>query len=212
MDNVAEAMAPEEQRVALAEKGQLTLNVTRIDRALRQIVAMEQEILGLREPATSRGPGSGGQGGDGRGRHDFNDLTDPQDIADLSDLQDLFDFDDPYDVDDWDDLEAMEKYDSFEEFTRRRKHHPEHFTEEDELELERRIDEELEKLDLSDRPPVSPEQKRKDILALEAEVRAECDEFMKEREAKWAARREALLRLRKSQKRLARTARGPPTG
>jgi hypothetical protein len=56
IDQVAEAMAPEDLKVALAEDGQMTLNLTRADRALRQLCAMELEIMGLREPPVPRGP------------------------------------------------------------------------------------------------------------------------------------------------------------
>jgi len=63
---VAESLTEEEAKTALAGQGQLVLGVTRIDRALRQIVAMEQEVLGLRDPAVPRG-GGGERPGDGAG-------------------------------------------------------------------------------------------------------------------------------------------------
>jgi len=58
MDSVAEAMAPDALARALAQGSTLTLNVARADRALRQIVAMELEVMGLREPPGTHGPSS----------------------------------------------------------------------------------------------------------------------------------------------------------
>jgi hypothetical protein len=53
MDDVAMAMSPEQRLAALAEDGQLVLNVTRMDRALRQIVVLEEEVAGRRAPAAA---------------------------------------------------------------------------------------------------------------------------------------------------------------
>jgi hypothetical protein len=161
IDQVAEEMAPEDLKVALAEDGQMTLNLTRADRALRQICAMELEIMGLREPPVPRGPVSGtrGNGNGGRGDgpfNDLNDLNDMQDIEDLEALDALYDFDDPEDVSHYDDLDALEKYDTFEAYERERPHRPER-TQEDEDALEQRIDELIAGIDWSKQTPVADE-------------------------------------------------------
>ena len=216
IDQVAEEMAPEELKVALAEDGQMTLNLTRADRALRQIAAMELEIMGLREPPVPRGPASGrnGSGGNGGSRHDFNDLNDlndMQDIEDLEALDALYDFDDPDDVSHYDDLDALEKYDTFEDYDQKRPHRRE-YTEEDEDDLERRIDAEIANIDWSKVPPIADEDRYQRMQDFDAELRADLAADMAKLEAIWRERRAALLKLRATQKRLRRKSRGPPGG
>jgi hypothetical protein len=216
IDQVAEAMAPEELKVALANDGQMTLNLTRTDRALRQLSAMELEIMGLREPPAPRGPASGTRGnGSGRtGRNDFNDLNDlndMQDIEDLEALDALYDFDDPEDVSHYDDLDALEKYDTFEKYDRERPHRPES-TQEDEDALVRRIEEVLAEVDWSKVPPIADEDRYQHMKDFEAELRADIDADTAKEEAIWRERRAALLKLRATQKRLRRKSRGPPGG
>jgi hypothetical protein len=217
IDRVAEEMAPEDLKVALAEDGQMTLNLTRADRALRQICAMELEIMGLREPPVPRGPASGtrGNGGNGRtGRNDFNDLNDlndMQDIEDLEALDALYDFDDPEDVSHYDDLDALEKYDTFETYERERPHRREN-TQEDEDALLQRIDEVIAETDWSKVPPIADEDRYQHMKDFEAELRADLDAHNARDEAIWSQRRAALLKLRATQKRLRRKSRGPPGG
>ena len=214
MDRLSEEMPSEEAKVALAEKGQLTLNMTRTLRALRQLGVLQEEVMGRREPAVLRGPGgSGGGNGGGRGRHDFNDLNDLNDLQDQEqeELRALFDLDDPEDVKHWDDLEALEKYDSYDDYHRHRKHYLD-FTEEDEEELDRRLRAELDKIDWDKVQPISIEQKQANLREMDEQLKAELAEHDRIEEAKWLQRREALLRLRDTEKRLARKSRGPPRG
>ncbi len=213
MDRLSEDMPPEEAKVALAEKGQLTLNMTRTLRALRQLGVLQEEVMGRREPALPRGPGGsgGGNGGSHPGRHDFNDLNDLNDLRDREqeELRALFDLDDREDAKHWDDMEALEKYDTYDEYLRRRKHYL-LFTEDDEEELDRRLRAELDKIDWDKVKPISIEQKQANIREMEERFAAESAEHDRMEEAKWLQRREALLKLRDTEKRLARKSRGPP--
>ena len=218
IDRVAEEMAPEDLKIALAEDGQMTLNLTRADRALRQLCAMELEIMGLREPPVPRGPLSGtrgnGNGGSRTGRNDFNDLNDlndMQDIEDLEALDALYDFDDPEDVSHYDDLDALEKYDTFEAYERERPHRPED-TQEEEDAFEQQIDELIAGIDWSKQTPVADEDLYQHMKDFEAELKADLDAHNARDEAKWVERRAALLKLRATQKRLRRKSRGPPGG
>jgi hypothetical protein len=218
IDQVAEAMAPEDLKVALAEDGQMTLNLTRADRALRQICAMELEIMGLREPPVPRGPASGtrgpGNGGGRTGRNDFNDLNDlndMQDIEDLEALDALYDFDDPEDVSHYDDLDALEKYDTFEAYERERAHRHEP-TQEEEDAFDQRIDELIAGIDWSKQTPVADEDRYQHMKDFEAELKADLDAHNARDEVVWRERRAALLKLRATQKRLRRKSRGPPGG
>jgi hypothetical protein len=218
IDQVAEAMAPEDLKVALAEDGQMTLNLTRADRALRQICAMELEIMGLREPPVPRGSASGtrgpGNGGGRTGRNDFNDLNDlndMQDIEDLEALDALYDFDDPEDVSHYDDLDALEKYDTFEAYERERPHRHEP-TQEEEDAFDQRIDELIAGIDWSKQTPVADEDRYQHMKDFEAELKADLDAHNARDEAVWRERRAALLKLRATQKRLRRKSRGPPGG
>jgi hypothetical protein len=216
IDQVAEEMAPEDLKVALAEDGKMTLNLTRADRALRQICAMELEIMGLREPPVPRGPVSGtrGNGTGGRGDgpfNDLNDLNDMQDIEDLEALDALYDFDDPEDVSHYDDLDALEKYDTFEAYERERPHRPVP-TQEEEDAFDQRIDELIAGIDWSKQTPVPDEDRYQHMKDFEAELKADLDAHNARDEAIWRERRAALLKLRATQKRLRRKSRGPPGG
>ena len=222
IDAVAEAMEAEELKVALAEDGQMTLNLIRADRALRQICAIELEIMGLREPPVPRGPvvggaGNGGGAGGRGGRQNFNDLNDLNDLNDMQDVEDLaaldalYDFDNPEDVSHYDDLDALEKYDNYEEYDRERPHRRE-FTEEDEDELVRKFDTIIENTDWSKQTPVPDENRYQHMQDFDAELRADLAECIAKEEAIWSQRRAALLKLRATQKRMRRKSRGPPRG
>jgi hypothetical protein len=226
IDQVAEAMAPDELKAALADNGQMALNLTRIDRALRQIVVLELETMGLREPPEPRGTGqrAGGNGGGGNGNrgaggrlNDLNDLSDPKDLNDLyNELHDLeefsalFDLNDQFDAEDWDDLDALRTYDSYEAFTAGRKNKMHEFTEEDEIELEQRLLTELEKYDPANRPTLTTEEKQANMRALDAELRASMEEDHRKAEVKWKARRAVLERHGLTIKTRKRAGRGPP--
>jgi hypothetical protein len=224
MDYVADRMSEDQLRVALADKGQMVLNVARADRALRQIVSMEQEILGLRPvavPAAGGGSGrsaggagrSGGAGAQNNGKDhggsDVNDLADLNEAQDLQDFEALFDMTDDEDRHAWADIEALERYDSYAEFQEERKFDPMDFDEHDEEELDARIEAELEKYKHS--PKVTDlEQRHASIRAIDAQLKAELDAWEKQDEEKWGRRRAALTKLRKTQRALARKGHGPP--
>ena len=216
IDRVAEEMAPDDLKVALAEDGQMTLNLTRADRALRQICAMELEIMGLREPPVPRGPAAGrnGSGGNRTGRNDFNDLNDlndMQDIEDLEALEALYDFDDPEDVGHYDDLDALEEYDTYEEYESKRPHRGE-LSDADEDAMEQEIDAIIAGIDWSKVPPIADEDRYQNMKDYEAELKADLAADIAKLEAIWRDRRAALLNLRAPQNRLRRKSRGPPGG
>jgi len=216
-DDVADAMNAEELKDALADKGQMTLNVVRASRALRQIVVLEQETMGLREPAVPRGigAGSGSGGGRGNGKVRLADLSDPNDLNDLEDLEEyqelraLYDFDEPRDVAAWENLAALEKYGTWPEYEKHRK-----------AGEYQQIDE------------VAGAAIMDDLIAREAaqtgrpkeEIRVEHQALLKELRPKWAAeieetltrtfetRRAALMKLRAAEKAWRQGGRGPPAG
>ena len=214
MDQVAEAMPPEELKQALAEDGQLVLNVTRMDRALRQIGVLEEEVMGRRVPAVARGivAGGPGKGSDGRGRHDFNDLNDLNDLNDPDDLDGLreevfglFDPDSLHDQESYADFAALEKFDTFKEYSRGRKRDGNLRAKLYE-QLDSQMIDELEKLaEARKQPGYSPE-----TWAAEAELAGRPREPQQSPEEKWRARRDAILRLRAAEKRLLHSGRGPP--
>ena len=222
IDNVAEAMTPEEQVKALAANGQMVLNVTRMDRALRQIVVLEQEVMGLRAPPVPHGPGSGGSSGDGRARHDFNDLNDLNEPDDLNDLKDtfeeLFDLDNPADRQAYEDLDALESCNSFKTYNKKCSS-DRRFSIQTEQGLEARLKAGLDKIAAARAEaggPPPPMRTEEETMALLESVAAEFppDLFLRAMSAEelWRARREALLNLRAAEKRLKRAGRGPPRG
>jgi hypothetical protein len=226
MDEVAEAMTPEEQKAALAEDGQLVLNVTRMDRALRQIGVLEEEVMGRRVSAAGRGmmaggPGSRGSGGDGRGRHDFNDLNDLNDLDDLRDeVFALFDPDDLFDQEAYADFASIEAHDTFKKYQKNRKH---------DFQLSRKLQQMYDGVIADALDEIAAERERtgyvpegepktiEEIAEMEREVRktmtfAEAPDPLADAEEKWRARRDAILRLRAAEKRHLRSGRGPPGG
>jgi len=209
-------MKKEELRIALAENGQMVLNLTRADRALRQIVAMEQEILGLREPPSPHG-GFGGRGQDGgsgggsgkpgEGRHDFNnvnDLNDLKEVSDIHDLAEIMDLGDVEDLEFYSDLKALEKYDNFEEFNRRRKRDWDKEIAKNnalDAELDADIQAELERLEaLGPPPPMTDDEHHEAIQDMEAQQRDMLAEAMAEYQEEWSRVRAALLQRRAVEK------------
>jgi hypothetical protein len=226
MDDVAMAMSPEERLAALAEDGQLVLNVTRMDRALRQIVVLEEEVMGRRMPAAGRGPAMGGDAaagagakGDSRGRHDFNDLNDLGDLDDLADSEEiaelraevsgLFDPDDPRDQEARADMRAFEAFATFKDYEKGRERDPDLRRKEQE-QLDKRLMEELMRIAAArEQPGYDPEKpfgRTADEIA--AADRARSRVKPPTPEETWRARRDAILRLRKAEK--LRSGRGPP--
>jgi hypothetical protein len=226
----AEALSPDERVELLAKDGQMTLNIARTDRALRQIVAIEQEVMGLREPAQPRGGsggqaglGGGGSGGGGGGKagerlNDLNDLNEANDLGDLEEVKDIHDLlavedlGEIEDLDDYYDLAALEKYETYEEFERRRKADPD--KPEPRSELEAKIKEVLARKQrgeipkLEDLPPeerpvredVPPEEIRRRIQEMNDWVRARIAARRAKHEAEWQIVRAALLRRRAVEK------------
>jgi hypothetical protein len=226
MDAVAEAMTPEEQKAALAEDGQLVLNVTRMDRALRQIGVLEEEVMGRRVPAAARGMMAGGPmggpgSGDGRGRHDFNDLNDLNDLDDLRDeVFALFDPDNLFDQEAYADLASIETCDTFNKYQKDRKRDSQLSNK-----MVRMLDDSIadgldEILAERERTGYVPEGELKtleEIAEMEIEVRKslpleKAPDPQADAEEKWRARRDAVLRLRGAEKRHLRSGRGPPRG
>jgi hypothetical protein len=217
-DDIAQAMKPAELKEALADKGQMTLNVVRMDRALRQIVILEQETMGLREPAIPRGFGIGAGGGNGRGNgkvrladlSDANDLNDLEDLEEFQELKELYDFDDAMDVASWGNLAALEKAESWEEYSRTHMR-PEEYPKIDEVRAAAWEDAQVAReMAETGRP--------------EAEIRAEHKAIIQELIPKWKAelkdrfeggfyrRRAALLKLRDAERAWRQGGRGPPAG
>jgi hypothetical protein len=219
MDRVAEAMPPEELKEALADKGQMALNVTRMGRALRQIVVLELETMGLREPAVPRGMGSGDVNGGSRnggapngsgpngggteaGRHDFNDLND---LEDQTDLKGLYDLDDPFEAEEYSDLETLEREKTYEKYNFNRKR------DWNMAGAKARADEAME-MDFSERVDAEKtewtvEQHRAWAREFEDRRMACYEELAEANEARWRARHQARIEARKAER---RAGRGPP--
>jgi len=224
MDGVAERMTPDEQAEALARKGQMVLNLTRADRALRQIVVLEQEVMGLRQPATPRGAGSGGRGNGGGGPDDSEETQSDQDLNDLNDIRefdDLYDLDDADDLEEYEDLASLEKYETFEKYQFHRKRDWDRFAREGDEEDEEDGDQtEAEAIaEWQGRAPAgkagpNPQGASDEIWearqAQKAEEEALKAEFCSMLESRWKERREGLLRRRAPEKRLKRRGRWPP--
>jgi len=236
MDDVAAGMSPEERVAALAEDGQLVLNVTRMDRALRQIVVLEEEVMGRRLPPAGRGPvvgpaivGAGGPAtgrkGDPRGRHDFNDVNDLNDLDDLSDTEEvaelraevsgLFDLDDPREREIYADLAAFEHFATYKDYEKGRRRDPDLQKKEYER-LDNRLMEELMRIAEAREQPGYDPMKPSGKTAAELAAAPPRYPFIPAKgpspEEKWRARRDAVLRLRKAEKRLIASGRGPPDG
>lgn len=223
LDRVSEAMMPDELALALAHDSTLTLNIVRTDRALRQIVCMELETMGLREPTIPRGPGGNGNSGGGAGgRHDFNDSNDLNDLNDLKDeFEALFDKDDPFDREIYADLEALETHDTFELYNRNRKRIPE-INQEFEADMAARIQREIDHINarrtadessgIEPEPRKTDEEHRAAIRELDEILKKGADEAHAAERRNWTRRRNLLLRRRAIEKRLARHGRGPPDG
>ena len=219
-DDIADAMKPEELKEALADKGQMTLNVVRMDRALRQIVVLELETMGLREPAVPHGAGvrmGPGLGrGNGGGRVKLADLSDPNDLNDLEDLEEyqelkaLYDFDEPRDVASWGNLAALEKAESWDEY------YAKHMRREEYPKVDEAWAEAWQEGEIA--------REVAETGRSEAEIRAEHHAVLKELTPKWKAelkdyfestfetRRAALLKLRDAERAWRRGGRGPPGG
>lgn len=221
MDAVAEAMTPEEQKAALAEDGQLVLNVTRMDRAPRQIGVLEEEVMGRRVPAAARGMAATGRGpgGDGRGRHDFNDLNDLNDLDDLRDeVFGLFDPDSPRDQEAYADFAAFETFDTFKKYQKGRKHDPQLWPKmvkaSDDL-ITASLDEIAAERARTGYVPEGPPKTIEEIIAMDMKIRASLELERQDvpkvsDEEIWRNRRDAILRLRAAEKRHLRSGRGPP--
>ncbi len=215
LELVADSLSAEEAREAFAGKGQLVLGVIRIDRALRQIVVLEQEVMGLREPIVPRGPGSGGQGsGGGRASgeagENLNDLNDLNDIHDLNDLAEAEDLSDVKNLDDFYDLDALAESESYEDYNRLRLRDPE--AEREELrQQDIRIAEELARIAAMNLPQVSPDESRRRMVSFNAAVKEDLRKEMEILEGEWRRVREALMRHRPApQKPGRRRGRAPP--
>ncbi len=222
MDDVAEGMPPEALTRAMAEKGQMVLNLTRTDRALRQIVVLEQEVMGLREPATPRGAGSGRarrEGADGDGE----DSPSEQDLNDLNDIQefdDLYDLDDLDDREEYEDLESLEKYTSFDKYQFHRKRDWDRFAREAGDGEDGWAEDDVAEEDVVWPPPTPPqpepegtqEERWEAAQACRAEEEALKQQVYDDLVARWEARREALFRRRAAEKRLKRRGRWPQAG
>jgi hypothetical protein len=212
LERVADSLSVEEAREAFAAKGQLVLGVIRIDRALRQIVVLEQEVMGLREPIVPRGGGSGGQGsGGGRASgeaggslNDLNDIHDLKDLAEAEDLSDVKNLDDFYDLD------ALAESESYENYNQLRRRDPE--AEREELrQQDIRIAEELARIAAMNLPQVSPDESRRRMVSFNAAVKEDLRKEMEILEGEWRRVREALLRHRPAPKKPGRQrGRAPP--
>jgi hypothetical protein len=224
LDRVAEGLSAERQVELLAENGQMILNVVRTDRAVRQIVAMEQEVMGLREPPAPRGGfggrnGSGGGGSGGERLNDLNDLGDPREVEDIHDLLAVEDLGEIEDLDLYYDLAAVEKHETIDALRRHIKNDPAApgpSREEIEAEITERLDEWRVLMESGEFPPedILPEEKRRRILEIEATMRAEIDAADAKEEAEWRIVRTALLRRRaiekEARRKRGRRSRGPP--
>src|ERR1039457_5660226 len=96
LHRVAMAKSPEAEDSPLAQDRNLALSFTRVSRAVRQIIVLEQELMGLRAPPvrhaangnarTGRRAGDADrEGGDGS---DLNDLDDYNGLHESSDYDD----------------------------------------------------------------------------------------------------------------------------
>jgi hypothetical protein len=227
LDRVAEGLSAERQVELLAENGQMILNVVRTDRAVRQIVAMEQEVMGLREPPAPRGGvgsrnGSGGGGSGGERLNDLNDLGDLDDPREVQDIHDLLAVEDLGEIEDLDlyyDLAAVEKHETIDALRRHIENDPAApgpSTEEISAKVTERLDEWRVLMDSGEFPPedITPEEKRRRIQEIEATMRAEIDAADAKEEAEWRIVRAALLRRRaiekEARRKRGRRSRGPP--
>ncbi len=225
LDRVAEGLSAERQVELLAENGQMILNVVRTDRAVRQIVAMEQEVMGLREPPAPRGgvgsrDGSGGGGSGGERLDDLNDLGDPREVEDIHDLLAVEDLGEIEDLDLYYDLAAVEKHETIDALRRHIKNDPAApgpSTEEISAKVTERLDEWrvlMESGELQPEKDITPEEKRGRIREIEATMRAEIDAADAKEEAEWRIVRAALLRRRaiekEARRKRGRRSRGPP--
>ena len=231
----ARTLTQEEAKEAFIADGQMMLNVVRADRAIRQIVAMEQEVMGLRDPPTPRG-GFGGQvpggGGGGRGGerlndlNDLNDLNEPDDLGDLEEVKDIHDLlaveelSEIGNLDDYWDLGALEKHETYAEYERACAQDPANpwpSYEQAEEELNQGISDLLDRIAAGEIGPpekVSDEEHRRRMQEMDAQIRAEVDEAEAKAEAEWRMVRAALLRRRakekEARKKHGRRSRGPP--
>lgn len=103
IDRVSAGEASKGEARAFAGQQDIVLAFARLSRAVRQIIVLEQEMMGLRAPPAARasagaaGRGTGGALDFGRREAGFgaerNDLRDPRDPSDYNDHHDYGDYD-----------------------------------------------------------------------------------------------------------------------